>query len=85
MPDDSLAWGLAFVVGGGLFLAGIMFCLTLGDRSKPEEDSRAAMMRAAEQRSVDNCVKRGGVAIFSSWDFTLKDCRGLPTTARVSR
>ena len=26
-------------------------------------------------KAIDNCVKRGGIPIFSGWDNRLKDCK----------
>lgn len=38
-------------------------------------DNGRRYLLSAEKRGVDNCIKRGGVPVFSSWDGWLKDCK----------
>lgn len=57
-------------------LAGIalIFLLTGCGQSKGEEEQSLRRLKN-QQRSIDICIEKGGIPIYSAWDNRLKDCK----------
>jgi len=67
---------IAMIICGGM---GALFMKDSreAERYRPMREQRAAMLADAERRSIDNCVKGGGITIISEWDSRLIDCKAI--------
>jgi hypothetical protein len=62
-------------------LAAILFLVLVAcEPAYLAEDHKVQQDR--QQQAIDQCIKLGGVPIFSKWDGTLVDCKCVPDCSK---